>query len=152
MSVSAVRHAPGVRLSLSDKSLAGILVAAVVTQPQMPGWLSLTAPVAALTGQCSCHRQTHPVVLWAVVYWWAAMSFQSYPLAVSVCLCPRLLYYVLAISSCCFSSVLTVDTDFYWICSTYNIWEKRSYERYSPFLPWSIIKFFFWQAFVDKRV
>lgn len=44
--------------SVSDDSLAGVLV----THSQMPGWLWV-----CLSSQHLCHRQSHPVVLWAVV-------------------------------------------------------------------------------------
>lgn len=82
--------------------------------------LTITVPVAAYTGQCLCQRQTHPVVSWAVVTCEESCdswSFQSYPLAGSLFHCPVLLLFVLAIiilPSCCFSSVLSIDTDFVW--------------------------------------
>lgn len=95
-----------------------------------------------LSSQLLCHRQSHPVVLWAVVTGEPPVASS---LVMWLLVLPVLLSGSLTLSLSCssllilaISLLLPIDSDVgYWllleiIYSTSNNWKQRSYERYSP--------------------
>lgn len=94
----------------------------------MPSWLSNSICPVASTVQRSCHRQTHPVVLWAVVTGEPVVSspvvtpvLPSGSPTLSLSSASLLCSCYLFLLSCYFLSVLAVDIDSLWRSSIRQI-------------------------------